>query len=110
MVQGITKQLRCWRFPAGLPPGRAGSPQPFPHSGRVPAQTVMWGLLCPALHPSYSSCSPKSRLGSAGAGLSSLLLRCCFFITSKFCWGLCKHFPENTKGRAKGGGAWMCFF
>lgn len=60
-------------------------------------------------HPSYSSCSPKSRLGSAGTRLSSLSLRRCFFITSKFCQGLCKRFPENTKGRAKSGGAWMCF-
>lgn len=40
-----------WGFPRPLP-------QPFPHSGCVPAETVMWGLLSPA--PRRPSCAQQA--------------------------------------------------
>lgn len=63
--------------------------------------------LSPALPVSDSSCSPKPSLGSAD--FPPFPFRCCFLITSNFCQELCKHFPENSKGRAKSGGTRMCF-
>lgn len=86
MVQGVTKPSKALEIPCGASLGWVSLPSPS-H-----AQIVMGGLLCPLLHPPYSSCSPKSKLGSADTGLASFSLKCCFFITSKFCRQLCKCF------------------